>query len=478
MINPVLIIVIPLILAFISLIFKKAGKWILLGGALLNVVMVFFLEKGEVIIGGFKPPFGINLILDNYSLVGVVLAGVLFLAIIVMSFEKTEKYTIVLMTALAGINGMLLTGDLFNLFVFMEITVISAYILSMAGKKPEHSFNYLVLGSVGSVFYLAGLIMLYSVTGTLNMADMAASNLAIGSTALFVPLFLIFTGLAVEAKLMPFGGWVKGVYGNSNRLTGALFASVYAAAILMVFGRIFNGVFVLEGTIQIIIVIIGIMTFIFGETAAFRQKKMRRILLFSSIGQSGLAVTLFALGLVFPAVLVVINNSVGKFIMFTITGKLKEVYDTDDYTKLKGAFYSNKLTGVAFSIAGLSLIGLPLFFGFYAKLNALTALFNGGNWFIPMTMLILAIVEGAYFIRLIIALWAPGNEGEYADKANVVGTARIFNIKKSILIFIVSLTILAAGLLPDLSADAISSGDGFMGSDGPTFNMSQQKGGE
>lgn len=478
MINPVFIIVIPLLFAFVSLLFKKAAKWILLSGALLNAIAIFFLKKGEVIIGGFKPPFGINLVLDNYSLVGVILAGVLFLAIIVISMEKAEKYSIVLLTALAGINGMMLTGDLFNLFVFMEITVISAYILSMEGKRPEHSFNYLVLGSIGSVFYLAGLIILYSITGTLNMADMASSIPAISIASMFLPIFLIFAGLAVEAKLMPFGGWVKGVYGHSGRLTGALFASVYAAAILLVFGRIFNGVFALTGTIQIIIVIIGIMTFVFGEAAAFRQTKMRQILLFSSIGQSGLAAALFALGLVFPAVLVVINNSVGKFIMFTIAGKLKEVYDTDDYTKLKGAFYSNKLTGVAFSIAALSLIGLPLFFGFYVKLNALTALFNGGNWFIPATMLILAIVESAYFIRLIVALWAPGKEGEYADKSNAVGTDTIFSFRKSIIIFIISLFLLAAGLLPDFTGEVISSGDGFMGSDGPSFNMSQQKGGE
>ncbi len=478
MINPVFIIVIPLLLAFLSLVFKKVGKWLLLAGALINVALFFFLEKGEVILGGFKPPFGINLLLDNYSMVGVVLAGALFLAAIVISMDKASKYSVVLLTALAGLNGMLLTGDLFNLFVFMEITVISAYILSMAGKKPEHSFNYLVLGSIGSVFYLAGLIIFYSITGTLNMADMAGQSLATGSSELFVPLFLMFTGLAVEAKLIPFGGWVKGVYGNSNRLTGSLFASVYAMAILMVFGRIFNDVFTLEGAALTIIVIIGLATFVFGETAAFKQKSMRRILLFSSIGQSGLAAVLFALGLVFPAVLVVINNSLGKFIMFTITGKLKETYGTDDYNRLKGSFYSNKLIGIAFSIGALSLIGLPLFFGFYAKINALTALFNGGNWFIPAVILLIAIVEGAYFIRLLIALWAPGKEGEYADKAHIVGDSKIFNIKKTILIFIMSLAIIAAGLLPDLAGDLISSGDSLMGGDGPAFTMSQLKGGE
>jgi len=476
MINPVFMIAIPLGLAFISLIFKKASKWILVAGVTINVVMLFLLEWGSVAMGGFRIPYGIQLMLSSYSFTGLAVVNIMFFVILLISFDKVEKNSVVLLTALAGMNGMILTMDLFNLFVFMEITAISAYILSMKGKKPEHSFNYLVLGSIGGVIFLLGTIIFYAQTGTLNMAIISSpvqqSAFDFSSATLFIPFFLIFAGMAVEAKLIPFGGWVKGVYGNADRLTGPLFSSVYAAAILFAMGRVFGELFVLNETIVIIVVITGLITFAFGEAAAFRQTKMRRILLFSSIGQSGLAVIMLALGFYFPAVLLIVNNALSKFIMFTITGKLQESYGTENYKELKGAFYKNKMTGVAFSIAALSMAGLPLFFGFYAKLNVLTALFGGGNWFIPAVILIFAIVEGAYFIRLLISLWAPGKEGEYADAKHAVETRKLFKPISVAIIFMLSLVILAAGLFPDFAGKTITSG-----AKAP-FTMSQLKGGE
>lgn len=477
MLNPVLMIAVPLGLAFISIIFKKAAKWILLAGALVNVIMLFFLEMGTVTIGGFSANLHvINISLGSYSYGGLALLSVLFLVAVITSFDKIGKNSTVLLTALAGMSGMVLTADLFNLFVFMEITAISAYILSMRGKKPEHSFNYLVLGAVGSVLFLLGTILIYNQTGFLSMSGirimMTSDNVGISKAAMFLPLFLIFAGMAVEAKLIPFAGWVKGVLGNADSLTGALFSAVYSAAILFAIGTVIASTIATVESLRIVIVIIGLLTFAFGEAAAFRQKKIRKILLFSSIGQSGLAVALFALGLVVPAVFVIINNSVGKFIMFTVAGKLNETYETDDYTQLKGTFFTNKLVGVAFSISALSLAGLPLFFGFYAKLNALVGLFNGGNWFVPAIILGLAIVEGAYFIRLLISLWAPGKEGEYADAKHAVGTKKLFKPAKVALIFLLSIVILAAGLLPDVAGDIITNG-----ADTP-FTMSQLKGGE
>jgi multicomponent Na+:H+ antiporter subunit D len=461
-------------LAFISIIFKKAAKWILLAGALANVAMLFLLEQGAVAIGGFGNIVAIHLVLGTHSYAGLALLSILFLAAVVISFGKIGKNSTVLLTALAGMSGMVLTTDLFNLFVFMEITAISAYILSMRGKKPEHSFNYLVLGAVGSVLFLLGTILIYNQTGFLGMRSiqlMIEQQTQI-RVHMFLPFFLIFAGMAVEAKIIPFAGWVKGVLGNADGLTGPLFSAVYSAAILFAFGRVVGNVIYTVESIKILIVIIGLLTFAFGEAAAFRQKNIRKILLFSSIGQSGLAVALFALGLYIPAIFVIINNSVGKFIMFTVAGKLNDTYGTDDYTLLKGTFFNNKLIGIAFSISALSLIGLPLFFGFYAKLNALTALFNGGNWFIPVIILGLAIVEGAYFIRLLISLWAPGKEGEYAAAEHAVESKKLFKPVKVVLIFVLSLVILAAGLLPDIAGGFI-----VQGADTP-FSISQLKGGE
>jgi len=199
MINSIFMIVIPLIFAFLSVMMKKQSKILLLIASLINVGIVFFLEKGQVIIGGFKTPFGISLVVDNYSYFAVILLNVIFLLGIVLSFDLIGKYATVLLTALAGINGMILTGDLFNLFVFLEIVAISAYILSSASKKYEHTVNYLVLGSIGSVFYLLGIVLIYSMVGSLNMMDLSTKLTSLTDLQLYVPIILIFIGLAVEA---------------------------------------------------------------------------------------------------------------------------------------------------------------------------------------------------------------------------------------------------------------------------------------
>ena len=478
MLNPVLLIAIPLGLAFIAVIFKKMQKWILAAGIIINAVLVFFLEKGETAIGGFKIPLGISLVVDNYSIIGVVLVNILALAAVVIAFKKAQGFVPVILAGLAGMNGMVLTGDLFNLFVFMEITAISAYILSSEGKKPEQSFNYLVIGSIGSVLYLLGLILLYNMTGTLNMALMSEKAALLGQTVVLIPLVMIFSGIAVEAKLLPMSGWVSGVLGNSNAFTGVMFASVYSSAALFVFGRIFSQILVPGTTAGIVLVTIALLTFASGQVAAFRSKSLRKVLLYSSIAQSGLAAALFATGFVFPAVLVIINNAVGKMVMFSSAGNLEEKYGTDDYNGLSGAFNKNTITGIAFTVAALSLTGIPLLFGFYTKLNVLAAYLNQGTFFVPAVILLGTIIEGAYFIRILIKLWAPGKEGEWANTDSAVGEKKIFNGAGTVAVVLAAALIVLSGLLPDASGKLISPDGELLGDEGPTITMSMLKGGD
>ncbi len=478
MFNPVYLIAIPLGLAFISVIFKKLQKWILALGMVLNAALVFFVEKGETAIGGFKIPFGISLVLDDFSAAGVILINILVLAAVVLAFKRAEKFTPVILAGLAGMNGMILTGDMFNLFVFMEITAISAYILSSEGRKPAQSFNYLVIGSIGSVLYLLGLILLYNQTGTLNMVLMSEKIGIPGQTVLLLPVMLIFAGIAVEAKLLPMAGWVKGVLGNSNTFTGVMFASVYSTAALFVFGRVFSQVLVPGTTTGVIIVTIALLTFAAGQVSAFRNKSLRHVLLYSSIAQSGLAAALFATGFVFPAVLVIVNNAVAKMIMFASAGSLEEKYGTDDYIGLSGAFTKNTITGIAFTIAALSLTGLPLLFGFYVKLNVLASYFNQGTFFVPAIILIGTIIEGAYFIKILIKLWAPGKEGEWADSDRAVGDKRIFNYTGTVAVLLAALLVVLSGMLPDASGKLIAPNGGLLGDEGPAISMSMRKGGD
>ncbi|XMB86403.1 proton-conducting transporter membrane subunit [Mycoplasmatota bacterium WC44] len=403
--NPVLLIAIPLLFAFISIASKKLAMPFLLLVTAFNVGAVFFMDKGMYSIGGFNE-LGINLLLDQLAFVGLVLVNSLFFLVILTNCKDSRKLSTVLLITLAGVNGLLLTNDLFNLFVFLEITGISAYLITTQNKKPLASFNYLVQGTVGSGLYLLGLILLYTMIGTLNMAEVFSriNEYSIPASNLVLPFMLMFIGLGVEAKLLPFNSWVKGVLDNANALTSAMIATVIASAIALTFGRLLNIVFVLDNIMVIITVILAV-TIIAGEAAAFVSKNVREILLFSAIATSGLTIILFANGLVVPAIMLVIANALSKFILFTITGKIIEQTNTDYVDELQGVFANNKLMGTVYSVAALSVTGLPLFFGFVVKLNLLQGLFSLDMFLIPALILVASLIEGTYFIRLLVKLW-------------------------------------------------------------------------
>ncbi|WP_459996756.1 complex I subunit 5 family protein [Marinitoga arctica] len=412
MINPVLLIAIPLLFAFLSVMFKSVDKWLLLIATLFNVIGAFLLKETEVIIGGWKPPFGINLVADQYSIFGLIILNIVFAASVITSFSSIKKYSTVLLVSLASLNGMMLTGDLFNLFVFLEIASISAYIMSTMTKNFKGTFNYIILGAFGSNLYLLGIIVLYATVGTLNMADMASKISLVNNNVLLLAVTFIFAGFAVEAKLMPFNGWVKMVYGNVNDLNGGIFASAYATAAIMMFGRMFTNIFVVDGTLKTFLLTITVLTFVFGEIAAFAQKNVRSILAFSSIGQAGLIATLFLAGITGGAMMQVANNAFAKLLMFTIAGAMYIYAGTDNVDKLQGLFKKHKLIGFGFSVAALSLVGLPLFYGFYVKIFTLTNLFKLNNFWIPALILFASLIEGIYFIRMLVKLWNPGEEGK------------------------------------------------------------------
>ena len=449
--EPILLIAIPLVLAFLSILSKSMAKYILAGAALLNIIIAVTLRTGTYVIGGFKPPFGISLVVDDYSLYSVIFLNVLFTLTLLLAFSYAQKISSILLVGLAALNGMLLTGDLFNLFVFLEIASIAAYLIVASTKRYVAVFNYLVIATVGSSLYLLGVVLLYAQYGTLNMAAMSKAMQS-GGVVSSIPIIFIFIGLAVETKLVPMNGWVRAVLKDANPLTGPMIASVYAGVMLMVFGRIMSDVLVLNDSLKLVFSIVALVTIIAGEAAAFSGKKLREILLYSSVAQSGLAALLFINGIVAGAMLVVFGNVIVKFILFMIAGHMA-ASGTDDVEELRGIFKENPLNGLAFTISGLSLIGLPMFFGFAAKMNVLVNLFKAGLWWMPIVILLASLVEGAYVVRMLVVLWNPGDEGQLA--ANAESSRLVYPIKRIVCIttVLVSLCLLVLGFAPSQVVD-------------------------
>ena len=412
--SPVLLIVVPLLTAFISIMVKKFSAYLLITVVLFNLIILFFLDNGFVFLGGFDQTItnnvlGINLLLDTYSRIALWLINGLILIIACLNIKNYKPYSSILLLATAGLNGLILTNDLFNFFVFLEISGIAAYLITSSNKKPVSTFHYIVMGILGSSLFLFGVAILYAMTGTLNMVIMADRIQTANNYKEFIlPFILMFIGLGVEVKILPFNSWVKGVLSHSNTFSGPMIASVYAGAMSFVMGRLITNIFSFEGTLLVVVTAILVLGIIVGDLMAFSSSKVREILLFSSIAQAGIIALLFVNGIIIWAVYLIIANALSKAVMFFIINKASKVIGSDETDYLKGLFINNKLIGLIFTLVTLSVMGLPLLAGFIIKLNFLIELASLGQITIIIILLTASIIEGIYFVRLIIKLWYQG----------------------------------------------------------------------
>ncbi len=446
----VLLISIPLLAAFLSILNKKIAPYLLLGvsTAILVLLGFDFIQVQTVTIGGFAAPYGISLILDSYSLVGIYVVNALFFLITVVTFRKYSKMASILLVALAGLNGLLLTGDLFNLFVFIEVSAIAAYLITTTNKKPVATFNYLVLGTVGSSLYLFGLIILYAMFGTLNMNDLSIAIESSGASSVQValPFMLMFIGFGVEAKLLPFNSWVKGILGSSNTLSGPMIASVYGTAIGIVFGRLLNTVFVFSDELILIVSVVLIFSIVAGEAMAYASSKLREVLLFSTIAQAAIVIMLFALGFMWLGLVLAVVNGLSKLVLFLVVNTMVDETSTDEIDHLRGVFSTNRLVGSAFTVTSLSVLGLPLFVGFIVKMNVLMTLVNNDHLVFVIAILLSSVVEGVYFVKILVKLWF--------EKGTV--TQVKFNAVTKYIVVVIALVLLVFGIYFEPLRDALS----------------------
>ena len=206
-----------------------------------------------------------------------------------------------------------------------------------------------------------------------------------------------------------------------------MIASVYATAIALVFGRLLTTVFVFSDQLMLIITVIVVFSILAGEAMAYASSKLREILLFSSVAQAAIVVLLFALGLTWLGVTLAILNGFSKLVLFLVVNHVVDQTKTDELSDLKGIFSNNKLVGAAFTVTALSVLGLPLFAGFVVKMNVLKTLFENDNLLIPAVILIASVVEGVYFIKMLIKLWYKKDESKIVsfDIATTVVVASI-----------------------------------------------------
>ncbi|NQT33497.1 MAG: monovalent cation/H+ antiporter subunit D family protein [Candidatus Omnitrophica bacterium] len=429
-----LFVAIPLAGAFITPLIGKKVKWApdVIGNSLTFVLAVLSIfsvmmvsSSGTIVysVGGWMPPVGIAMVLDGLTSFMLVTVNLLAFIIAVFSVNYMEKFTskakfyCLFLLMLAGMNGVLISGDMFNLFVFLEIASVASYALVAFGTERyelEAAFKYAIMGTVGSLFVLLGIVFLYSYTSTLNMADMAQVLMQKGGGNIVLMVSALFImGFGLKAALVPFHAWLPDAHPSapapiSAMLSGVLIKSLGVYALC----RIFFNVIGMTADISSILMFLGALSMVVGVFLAIGQWDFKRLLAYHSISQIGYVVLGIGLGTplgIFGGLFHLFNHSVFKSLLFLDSGAVEYSAGTRDLKKMGGLAEKMPVTGTTSLIASMSIAGVPPFNGFWSKLIIIIALVQAGRhgyafWAVVASVLTLAsfakVMKYAFFDKL------------------------------------------------------------------------------
>jgi len=415
---------------------RTAQRWLnVLGSAALLVVAVFLLvevERNGILalqVGSWRAPFGITLVADLFSAIMVLLTGVVGFTTAIYSLATIdplrEKYGFhqLYQFLLMGVSGAFLTGDLFNLYVWFEVLLMSSFVLlTLGGERGqmEGAIKYVALNLMSSALFLAALGLLYGVSGTLNMADLArkfSQGLAAEQAGLLTALAILFLiAFGIKSAVFPLFFWLPASYHTPPVAVSALFSGLLTKVGVYSLIRVFTLIFVQDiGLTHSLLLVIAGLTMVTGVLGAVAQYDIRRLLSFHIISQIGYL--LMGLGLFTPlglasSVFFIFHVSVAKTALFFVSGALNRRHGTFDLKKMGGAYQNLPGLAALFLISALALAGLPPLSGFFAKLGLVQAGLAVENYAIVGTALGVSLLT----LYSMIKIW---NEAFWKEKAEV-----------------------------------------------------------
>lgn len=396
------------------------------------------LREGEqrYYLGGWPPPLGIEYVLDHLSAFMAVLVTFIGLLSVVYSRPSVLQeapgkvvplYTLVLLL-LAGLTGIVVTGDLFNLYVFLEVASLAAYALVAIGDKraPVAAFRYLVLGTLGASFYLLGVGFLYFSTGSLNMADVAQILPGLhDSRAIVAAAVLIIIGLGLKMALFPLHIWLPDVYTHAPSAVTALIAPIMTKVGAYVLLRMILSVFLPEYLVErlpaaFIIGWLGAAGIIAGSVMAIAQRDFRRMLAYSSVAQIGYVG--LGIGLANPLGLIggllhILNHAFMKACLFQVAGGIRYRTGLWEIPRFAGLGRRQPLTMAAFTVAALSMVGIPPAAGFFSKWYLILGSMDAGNWAFVAVIVASSLLNAVYFFKVLEKVYASPAVGEAMEQA-------------------------------------------------------------
>ncbi len=432
---PALQIVLPLFGALLCALLRSGSlAWLValvvsLAMPVISALLLMQVQDGGFIsyeLGGWAPPWGIEYRIDVVGAYLVMLVSVIGALIMPYARASVAKeidadkqawfYTMYLL-CLAGLLGIAITGDAFNIFVFMEISSLSTYVLIALGKDRRallSAYQYLIMGTIGATFYVIGVGLLYAATGTLNLVELTARIAEIGPTRpVLAALAFLVVGISLKLALFPLHVWLPNAYTYSPSVVSAFLAATATKVAVYLYLRFLFSVFgvtvVFEGLpVPEIMLVLSIAAMFGASIVAVFQDDIKRMLAYSSVGQIGY-ITL-GIGLankmgLTGGVVHLINHAMMKGALFMAIGAVVYRIGSSKLDDLAGIGRKMPATTIVFALAGLSIIGTPGTVGFVSKWYLALGALDKGWWWLVFLLVASSLISMVYIGRVIEVVW-------------------------------------------------------------------------
>jgi len=482
---PILAVVLPLSAAFFMPIvgalskrygLRRACDWFAVGALVATLALIASMAPailgGRILVhrlGGWPPPLGILLAVDGLNLLVALIVGGIALLVAVYSVVYVERdtrrdlYYTLLMLATAGMLGVTLTGDIFNLYVFFEIMCISSYALvafRRGWSSIEASIKYMIISSLGTSFILLGVALLYGEIGTLTIAHLASRLAAVRATDPFLvatALTLFIAGFGIKIAMVPFHAWLPDAYQAAPTSIAALFSGATATVGIYAMLRVTYAMF---GALALgtMLAVFGVVTMIAGGLMALVQRDLKRLLAYSGISQMGYILLGVGLGTalgVQGGLFHMLNNAVFKALLFMCAGAILYRVGTSNIDGLGGLAKNMPVTAGLFTVGALSISGVPPFNGFASKWTIYVAGVGAGQWVFTAIAIIMSALTLAYFLKAINSIFLGQRP------------SRLGGVREAPPLMLVPMIALAAlcvvfGVLPHLGIGLVSPAQGAL----------------
>jgi multicomponent Na+:H+ antiporter subunit D len=387
-------------------------------------------EPVRYVVGGFTAPFGIELVVDGLSATMAVLVAVVALGVLGYARRagpRSNAFYATYLLLVAGLTGMSITGDVFNMYVFLEITGLAAYALVASGeggRSARAALKYLLVGTVGASLFLLGIGYAYVATGTLNMADLSAQLAAVGYTSTLVraSFGLLVVGLFVKIAVFPVHTWQPAAYAGApdsvSGLISALVSTVAAYALIRIVFTVFTVDFLAANEFARTVLVAGaVVSIVLGSVLAVTQREIKRMLAYSSVSQFGLVVGAIAVAngtALTGAMIHLVGHAVMKGGLFLTSGLIADETDARTVDAYEGLAERTSIGAAAFGVLALAMVGVPPAVGFVGKWYIALGAVEGRAWPLAVVILASTLLTLAYFARIIERIYFRESTGSAA----------------------------------------------------------------